>query len=190
MGGGLLVVLSGPSGVGKKTVIDLVLAETPGYTRAITATTRDPRPGEQDGVDYEFLTEEEFTRRIEAGEFLEHAEVHGRRYGTPRRNVTRILEAGDVCILEVDVQGAATIRGLELEEPTLFVFLVPPSLGVLEERLRGRGTEDEDALRTRLANARREMELENDYDVSVVNDELDRAVREVRDQVEQWRSRT
>jgi len=182
------VVLSGPSGVGKKTVIDRVLAETPGYSRAVTATTRQPRPGEQDGVDYLFLTEDEFTARIERNEFLEYALVHGRRYGTPRQHVTLILERGDVCFLEVDVQGAASIRGLV--EPAMFVFLVPPSREVLEERLRGRATEDEESLRTRLANAQREMERESEYDVSVVNDELDRAVREVRDQVEEWRSRS
>ena len=182
------MVLSGPSGVGKKTVIDRVLAETPGYSRAVTATTRQPRPGEQDGVDYLFLTEEEFVARIERDEFLEHALVHGRRYGTPRQHVTLILERGDVCFLEVDVQGAASIRGLI--DPAMFVFLVPPSPGVLEERLRGRATEDEDSLRIRLANARRELERESEYDVSVVNDELDRAVREVRDQVELWRKRS
>ena len=187
-GCGLLVVLSGPSGVGKKTVIDRVLAETPGYSRAVTATTRQPRPGEKNGVDYLFLTKEEFTARIEQDEFLEHALVHGRRYGTPRQHVAEILERGDVCFLEVDVQGAASIRGLV--EPAMYVFLVPPSLEVLEERLRGRNTEDEDSLRTRLATARREMEREQEYDVSVVNDELDRAVREVRDQVERWRGRS
>jgi guanylate kinase len=187
-GSGLLVVLSGPSGVGKKTVIDRVLAETPGYSRAVTATTRQPRPGEKNGVDYLFLTEEEFTARIEQNEFLEHALVHGRRYGTPRQHVAEILERGDVCFLEVDVQGAASIRGLV--EPAMYVFLVPPSLEVLEERLRGRATEDEDSLRTRLATARREMEREQEYDVSVVNDELDRAVREVRNQVERWRGRS
>jgi guanylate kinase len=187
-GSGLLVVLSGPSGVGKKTVIDRVLAETPGYSRAVTATTRQPRPGEKNGVDYLFLTEEEFTARIEQNEFLEHALVHGRRYGTPRQHVAEILERGDVCFLEVDVQGAASIKGLV--EPAMYVFLVPPSLEVLEERLRGRATEDEDSLRTRLATARREMEREQEYDVSVVNDELDRAVREVRDQVERWRGRS
>lgn len=188
--GGLLVVLSGPSGVGKKTVIDRVLAETPGYSRAVTATTRQPRPGEQDGVDYLFLTEEEFVARIERDEFLEHALVHGRRYGTPRQHVTRILERGDVCFLEVDVQGAAAIREVGLDVPALFVFLVPPSQKVLEERLRGRATEDEDSLQIRLANARRELARESEYDVSVVNDELDRAVREVRDQVELWRKRS
>ena len=182
------MVISGPSGVGKKTVIDRVLAETPGYSRAVTATTRQPRPGEQDGVDYLLLSEEEFAARLERDEFLEHALVHGRRYGTPRQHVTAILDRGDVCFLEVDVQGAASIRGLI--EPAMFVFLVPPSLEVLEERLRGRATEDEDSLRTRLATATREMERESEYDVSVVNDELDRAVREVRDQVEQWRKRS
>ena len=185
--GGLLVVLSGPSGVGKKTVIDRVLAETPGYSRAVTATTRAPRPTEVDGVDYFFLTEEVFSARLSREEFLEHAVVHGRRYGTLRQPVIEILDRGEVCFLEVDVQGAATIRGLIT--PALFVFLVPPSLEALEERLRGRATEDEASLTNRLATARRELEREGEYDVSVVNDELDRAVREVRDQVERWRGR-
>jgi guanylate kinase len=183
-GRGLLVVLSGPSGVGKNTVLDRLL-ETKGYARAVTATTRAPRPGEVDGVDYVFLTEEQFAARVAAKEFLEHATVHGRSYGTPHRHVTEILDRGEVCFLAVDVQGAATLRGRV--EPALSVFLLPPSLAVLEARLRGRRTEDEAALERRLATARWELTREDEYDISVVNADLDLAVEEIRAAIERQR---
>ena len=182
-GRGLLVVVSGPSGSGKDTVLDR-LVEGPGFERAVTATTREPRPGEVDGVDYHFRTEAEFREGIERGEYLEHATVHGRLYGTPRREVEEILGRGGVCILAIDVQGAAALRGRV--KRARFVFLAPPDLGVLERRLRGRGTESEDQLRVRLETARAEMERRTEYDVTVVNDDLDEAVQELRRRIREW----
>lgn len=172
---GLLVVVSGPSGVGKTTVVRKLLGRS-GYRRAVTATTRDPRPGEKDGEDYHFLGRDEFLAGVEAGRFLEHATVHGHQYGTPREEVERIVADGGVCLLNVDVQGAATLRGTV--EPALFVFLVPPSFEELARRLSGRGTEDRETVERRLAVAREELAREDEYDVIVTNDDLERAVAE------------
>lgn len=172
---GLLVVVSGPSGVGKTTVVERLLEST-GYRRAVTATTRAPRPGEEDGTDYHFLDRDEFLAGVAAGRFLEHATVHGHLYGTPREEVERIVGDGGVCLLNVDVQGAAALRGTV--EPALFVFLVPPSFAELARRLSGRGTEDRETVERRLAVAREELAREDEYDVVVTNDDLDRAVAE------------
>ena len=140
-----------------------------------------------DGVDYLFLSEEEFRARIERDELLEHALVHGRLYGTPRAHVEEILGRGEVCLLNVDVQGAAQIRGRI--EPALFVFLTAPSSGELESRLRARGAEDEEAVARRLATALEEMAREGEYDVTIVNDDLDRAAAELRARIEDYRER-
>lgn len=179
---GLLVVVSGPSGVGKTTVVDRLLSR-PGFTRAVTATTRAPRPGEQDGRDYHFLAGDEFEKRVRAGRFLEHAVVHGNRYGTPREEVEAILAEGGVCLLNVDVQGAASLRGTV--EPALFVFLRPPSLEALAARLARRGTESEAAAARRLAAAAEEMAREGEFDATVVNDDLERAVEEIAARIEE-----
>lgn len=179
---GLLVVVSGPSGVGKTTVVDRLLSR-PGFTRAVTATTRAPRPGEQDGRDYHFLAGDEFEKRVRAGRFLEHAVVHGNRYGTPREEVEAILAEGGVCLLNVDVQGAASLRGTV--EPALFVFLRPPSLEALAARLARRGTESDAAAARRLAAAAEEMAREGEFDATVVNDDLERAVEEIAARIEE-----
>ena len=175
------MVVSGPSGVGKTTLVDRLL-ERPGYRRAVTATTRAPRPGEREGVDYHFLPEAEFRTAVEAGRFLEHAVVFGNRYGTPRAEVEAVLADGDVCLLNVDVQGAAQVRGKV--EPALTVFLVPPSDEELQRRLAGRGTEGPEAVARRLAVAREELARRDEYDVVVVNDELARAVEEISARIE------
>jgi guanylate kinase len=182
---GLLVVVSGPSGVGKTTVVDRLLAVS-GLTRAVTATTRTPRDGEEDGVDYVFLSDEEFLARIARGEFLEHAVVHGKRYGTPKAHVAEILGRGEVCLLNVDVQGAASVKGRV--EPALFVFLTAPGDEELERRLRSRGTDDEVEVDRRLTVAREELRREAEYDVTVVNDDLDRCVAEVLDLIRRKRT--
>jgi guanylate kinase len=182
---GILVVISGPSGVGKTTVVDRVLAKA-GYVRAVTATTRAPREGEVNGRDYVFLDRDDFLSRVARDEFLEHATVHGNLYGTPRAHVTDILERGGVCVLSVDVQGAAQIRGKV--GPARFLFIGPPSLEVLEARLRGRGTEDRETADRRLDVARAELARQDEYDRIVVNDDLDRAVEEVTATIEEWRA--
>ena len=181
---GLLVVLSGASGVGK-TAIAAELLRLPQFARAVTATTRAPRPGEKDGVDYHFLTDAAFREKVARGEFLEHAEVHGRLYGTPRDAVQAIAGRGLVCLLVIDVQGAATLRRDKVAGR--FVFVAPPSLEELERRLRGRGTESEEAIARRLAAARQEIAESGSYDAVVINDDLGRAVREISALVSAWR---
>ena len=160
---GLLIVLSGPSGVGKGTVRkELFSQPDTNYEYSISMTTRNPREGEVDGVDYFFRTREEFESLIEQGGLLEHAEFVGNYYGTPLAYVQETLEAGRDVFLEIEVQGAAQIRKKAPE--ALFIFLAPPSISELEQRLVGRGTETEDVIARRIATAREEVEMMSLYD--------------------------
>lgn len=172
-----LFVISGPSGAGKGTLLAELRKQRPDLGLTVSATTRSPRPGEVDGTSYYFLSDEEFRRRIAAGEFVEWAEVHGHLYGTLVSEVKRLLAKGHSLALEIDVQGALNVR--KVYPDAVLVFIEPPSLQVLEERLRGRGTEDEASIELRLKNARHEMELADQYDVRIVNDTVDRAAQEL-----------
>ncbi|MEC1179408.1 guanylate kinase [Metasolibacillus meyeri] len=171
---GLLIVLSGPSGVGKGTVRkELFSQANTNYEYSISMTTRQPREGEIDGIDYFFKTREEFEALIELGGLLEHAEFVGNYYGTPLAYVNDTLEAGRDVFLEIEVQGAAQIRAKAPD--ALFIFLAPPSLSELKERLVGRGTETEDIIAKRIATAREELEMMSLYDYVVENDEVQNA---------------
>ncbi|AMO84628.1 guanylate kinase [Solibacillus kalamii] len=171
---GLLIVLSGPSGVGKGTVRkELFSQPDTNYEYSISMTTRNPREGEEDGVDYFFRTREEFESLIEQGGLLEHAEFVGNYYGTPLAYVHETLEAGRDVFLEIEVQGAAQIR--EKAPDALFIFLAPPSITELEQRLVGRGTETEDVIARRIATAREEVEMMSLYDYVVENDQVQNA---------------
>lgn len=166
-----LFVISGPSGVGKGTLVSLVRRMRPDLGLTVSATTRPPRLGEVSGVSYHFLSEEEFSRRVDAGEFLEWAEVHGHRYGTLRDDVNAMLALGKSVVLEIDVQGALNVR--RILPTAVLIFVEPPSLGELERRLRKRGTESEAQIGLRLAHAKHELELSARYDVRLVNDDRD-----------------
>jgi guanylate kinase len=179
---GKCIVLSGPSGVGKDTVLRELFTRDPRLRYSISYTTRPPRPGEVDGVSYTFVDEATFRRLDEEGEFLETALVHGNHYGTSRRRVEAMLDRGEHVILKIDVQGAAAVRD-RLPE-ALFIFLLPPSLEELRHRLRERGTDDDDALARRDADAVREMAEAERYDHLVVNDSVERAAAQILDIVE------
>ncbi len=174
--GGTLFVVSAPSGAGKGTLIRRLLEELDGIVFSVSWTTRAPRPGERDGVDYHFCDETTFREKVRRGEFLEWAEVHGHLYGTERAQVEARLAEGLDVLLDIDVQGAAQVRASGF--PATFVFILPPSPEVLAERLRGRGTESEESLRLRLADARDEVPRWREFDWLVLNDDLAEATRE------------
>ena len=173
---GLAVVVSGPSGSGKSTLCRIVRERTGGRF-SVSATTRPPRPGEQDGVDYLFLSREAFEAMRQAGELLEYSEHFGNFYGTPRQQVEEAVAAGDIIVLDIDVNGANQVR--QSMPAARLAFILPPSREELEARLRARGTEDEAALALRLERAAMEMAQADRFDVQIVNDSLDRAADEL-----------
>ena len=179
-----LFVVSGPAGVGKGTLVERVRASRSTVAVTVSATTRQPRPGEVDGVSYHFLTGDEFDRLVREGEFLEWAEVHGNRYGTLKSEVDGKLAAGFSVILEIDVQGGRSVRAIYPD--VVRIFIEPPSFEVLEARLRGRGTEDERSLAIRLANAKGELDQAAEYDVRIVNDTLEEALAELDATIERY----
>jgi guanylate kinase len=174
---GVLLVLAGPSGVGKGTVGRALLALEPGLSWSVSATSRPPRPGERDGVDYHFMDRDRFEAIRDADGFLEWFEVYGQLKGTPRAPVEAALAAGRDLLLEIDVQGALAVR--EAYPDALLVFLAAPDPATQEARLRARGTDDEDQLARRLETARVEADLAGRFDAVVVNDDVDRAAAEV-----------
>ena len=185
---GTLFVLAGPSGVGKGSLVRELIAKDPSLSLSVSVTTRPPRPGEVDGIDYFFVDEDAFDRMIDAGELLEWAEIVGHRSGTPRVFVEDRLSEGRDVILEIDVVGASFVRK-RIPEAVL-VFVDPPSLDELERRLRGRGTETEEAIRLRLGTAAWELEQRPWFDHVVVNDDLVRAAEQVAAIIETSRGRS
>lgn len=174
-----MIVITGPSGVGKGTLIRGVRERLAGVELSVSATTRGPRPGERDGIDYHFLTPEQFAAREQAGDFLEHATYAGNRYGTLRDEVQRRLDDGVSVMLEIEVQGARQVR--EAMPQAIAVFIAPPSLADLRARLVGRGTDDPAEVDARLATAQRELLAQPEFEHVIVNDRLGEAIGELAD---------
>ncbi len=176
---GLLIVVSGPAGSGKGTVLGSLL-EGSEYRYSISATTRAPRPGEVDGVNYHYLTREEFEARIKAGAMLEYTEYCGNYYGTPKKEAEAVLAGGCNLLLEIEVEGARNVKKAYPE--AVLIMLLPPSFAVQEARLRGRGTETEEKIRERLARTREEVPCVSDYDYVIYNRDgkADEAVADIR----------
>ena len=185
---GLLILISGPSGTGKGTVCDLLRTNPPEISYSISATTRQPRPGEQDGVNYYFYDKEKFRQMIDAGELLEWAEVYGNYYGTPKQKVLDRLNAGEDILLEIDTQGALNV--MKAMPEGLFIFLLPPSLEELANRLKGRGTETEESLQRRLGAAVDEIKIAHNYRYVVVNDKVEAAEKAIAGIIEAEHHRT
>ena len=183
---GMILILSGPSGSGKSTIYKAAIGDLGGIEFSVSCTTRQPRPGEVDGRDYYFITRERFDALVAEDAFAEHAEVHGNYYGTLKSELLDRVRRGIDVLLDIDVQGAAQLRALccasaEFCEACEFIFIMPPSFEELERRLRARGTETEESILRRLANAKGEMEHAGEYDHIIVNDDLDLAVRKFTD---------
>ncbi len=180
------ILFSAPSGSGKTTIIKRLLQYFDCFEFAISATSRKPREGERHGVDYYFLTPEEFEERVQKGHFLEWEEVYADiRYGTLNSEIDRICDAGKVVIFDVDVNGGINIKR-HFGDDALAIFVMPPSIEELEHRLRGRGTESEESILKRLGRSAKELGEADKFDITIVNDDLDRAVEETRGVIEQF----
>ncbi len=175
---GLLLIISGPAGVGKGTLCQVLCRENPRLYYSISLTTRSPRPGEQDGVNYLFVSEEDFMKQRDGGQLLEWATVHGNYYGTPARLVEQMRKEGRDVILEIDTQGALQIR--RNIKDGVFVFLLPPTMQDLLKRIHNRGADAPDAIKTRFANAFRELEELEKYNYLVINEEIDAAISKIK----------
>ena len=180
---GTALIISGPSGAGKSTVCKKLLDAEPDLHFSVSCTTRRPRQGEKEGVDYYFLSRDEFDNRVSHGEFLEFAEVHGEMYGTLREEVEKYVRERHNVLLDIDVQGARQVRSRIINSMlgyyTEYVFVGPPSFDELEKRLRSRGTEDGEIIERRLKNAVKELEAWNEYTYLIINDDLDYAVKQL-----------
>lgn len=180
------ILFSAPSGSGKTTIIKRLLKYFDCFEFSISATSRQPREGERDGVDYYFLKPNEFERRVKDGDFLEWEEVYaGTRYGTLKSEIDRIAQKNKVVIFDVDVNGGLNIKRYFGDE-ALAIFVMPPSIEVLEQRLRQRGTESEESIQKRLGRSAKELDEANKFDITIVNDDLDRAVEETKRVVESF----
>ena len=175
---GKVFVITGPSGVGKGTLIELLLERIPELELSVSATTREPRPGEVDGRDYHFLTPEEFRRRLEADDFLEHASYSGNYYGTLRREVSERVGRSRSVVLEIEVQGARQVRDA-LGDGAVLIFIAPPDEAVLKERLESRGTDSREAIEQRLRTAEVELAARSEFPLEVVNDDLQTAAADL-----------
>ena len=174
---GKLIVLTGPSGVGKGTLMRLLLSRHPELNYSISATTRSPRDGEVDGKDYYFISRSKFERLIEQGEFLEWAEFAGNSYGTPRQPVIDLMESGKSVLLEIELEGARQIPAIFPE--LLSIFILPPTFNELEKRIRGRKKDSEEAISRRLKRAKEEIDSASEFDLQIVNDDLETAIHDI-----------
>jgi len=181
---GRLIVFAAPAGGGKSTVIGKLREHHPDWGFSISATTRPPRPTEQDGREYYFLSRDEFLRRVERAEFLEHEEVHGNLYGTLKQPTIERIQRGETIIFDVDVKGALSVKAAYPD--ALAIFLLPPSREILRSRLENRKTEAPESIKRRLARADMELGLAERFDARIVNDDLDTAVRDVEEAIAAW----
>ena len=176
-GRGLLIIISGPSGAGKGTICKSFMERNENVALSVSATTRSPRTGEVEGVNYYFMSKEKFKEKITSNDFLEHAEVYDNYYGTPKSNVEEILESGKDVILEIDIQGALKVK--ENTEEGVFIFVLPPSMEELKQRIINRGSETQESLMKRFKSAYKEINYISKYNYAVVNDKVENAVQKL-----------